>query len=145
MMKSRFMHHLFRLWLIGGVVSIGYRWPWTLALVAAIAAIGFGWPKLKRWHMLRTSGYLVQWSKETPSGGGYRYEEMQPGYQGPSRAFTVPLANTEPGHWEFFVPNDADWRITVPDWAQDRRTEIVPRIARCCRPNDVHYPADWPG
>lgn len=144
-MKSRFMHHLFRLWLIGGVVSIGYRWPWTLALVAVIAAIGFGWPKLKRWHMLRTSGYSVQWSKETPSGGGYRYEEMHQGHQGPSRAFTAPLANTEPGHWEFFVPNDADWRITVPDWAQDRRREIVPRIAHHCRAADVHYPADWPG
>jgi len=52
------------------------------------------------------------------------------------------VANTEPGHWELFIPTDSEWRATVPFWARDRRTEIAARIAEGWKLKDFHLPKD---
>jgi hypothetical protein len=54
-------------------------------------------------------------------------------------AFLLPVANTEPGHWELFIPDDAKWRTMVPDWAKDRRKQIAVRIAEAWKPKDFHF------
>ena len=73
------------------------------------------------------------------SGARYRdywvYEERH-GYS--DVALILPVANTEPGRWELFIPNDDTWRTTVPDWARDRRAEIVARIAESWKPDRIH-------
>jgi len=67
------------------------------------------------------------------------YEEVQ---KYSVLALLLPVANTEPGHWELFIPNDEQWRATVPDWARDRRKEIALRIAEGWKAKDFHLPND---
>ena len=67
------------------------------------------------------------------------YEEVQ-GYN--VVALILPIANTEPGHWEMFIPTDAEWRTAVPSWAWERRLEIAARIAEGWKPKDFHLPKD---
>ena len=55
-------------------------------------------------------------------------------------ALILPVENTEPGHWELFIPDDAKWRATVPDWAKDRHQEIALRIGQAWKPKDFHLP-----
>jgi hypothetical protein len=67
------------------------------------------------------------------------YEEMQ----GNSvAALMLPVANTEAGHWELFIPTDSEWRATVPSWAWERRAEIAARIAEGWKLKDIHLPKD---
>lgn len=73
------------------------------------------------------------------SNENWIYEEMQ-GYH--VVALVLPIANTEPGHWEMFIPTDAEWRATVPSWARERRSEIAARIAEGWKPKDFHLPKD---
>jgi hypothetical protein len=70
------------------------------------------------------------------------YEEVQ-GFH--VVALILPIANTEPGHWELFIPTDAEWRTTVPSWAWERRSEIAARIAEGWKPKDFHLPKDGGG
>jgi hypothetical protein len=67
------------------------------------------------------------------------YEEVQ---KLSVAALVLPVENTEPGHWEMFIPDDAKWRAIVPDWARDRREEIGLRIAEAWKPKDFHLPDD---
>lgn len=39
----------------------------------------------------------------------------------------------------FYVPGDNRWREVMPEWAADRRAEIVARIKEECS----HYHAEW--
>ena len=55
----------------------------------------------------------------------------------------VKLENTEPGHWELFVPNESEWRSYVPEWAKDRRIEIIERIKPYYKASDIHFPSDF--
>jgi hypothetical protein len=54
----------------------------------------------------------------------------------------MPVENTELGHWELFIPDDAKWRATVPDWAKDRRREIALRITEAWKAKYFHLPND---
>jgi hypothetical protein len=67
------------------------------------------------------------------------YEEVQ-GFN--LTALLLPVENTEPGHWELFIPDDTQWRATVTAWAGDRRREIALRIAEAWKPKDFHLPND---
>ena len=87
---------------------------------------------------LRDRGYFSHWQ----GPGQWVYEERH-GYS--LKAFILPIENTEPGHWEMFIPDDAKWRATVPDWARDRRQEIALRIAEAWKPKDFHIPDDLKG
>jgi len=44
-----------------------------------------------------------------------------------------------------FIPDDAKWRATVPDWAKDRRQEIALRIGEAWKPKDYHLPNELKG
>ena len=54
------------------------------------------------------------------------------------RSLILELENTEPGHYELFVPPDLVWAQSVPHWATARRIEIAERIAASWRRDDVH-------
>ena len=41
--------------------------------------------------------------------------------------------------FSFYIPGEARWREVMPDWAMDRRQEIVARIKDECS----HYHAAW--
>lgn len=55
----------------------------------------------------------------------------------------IKLENTEPGHWELFVPTESEWRLNVPEWAMDRRDEIIERIRPYFKSTDIHLPNDF--
>lgn len=39
----------------------------------------------------------------------------------------------------FYIPGEARWQEVMPDWAADRRAEVVHRIKEECS----HYHAEW--
>ena len=112
--------------------------PWLLLIPI------FGWiyltsyRDLVRRSQLKKKGYFA--------GSMYRgywiYEEQR-GYS--TEALLLSVENTEPGHWELFIPDDAQWRRTVPGWALDRRKEIAGRIAEGWKAKDIHFPKDLDG
>ncbi|MBN4061471.1 hypothetical protein JYT58_01015 [bacterium AH-315-G11] len=57
--------------------------------------------------------------------------------------FRLKLENTEPGHWELFVPSKDEWHSTAPEWARDRRAEIIERIKPHFKSTDIHFPDDF--
>jgi hypothetical protein len=46
---------------------------------------------------------------------------------------------------KLFIPDDAKWPATVPEWARDRSREIALRIADAWKPTDFHLPYDLKG
>jgi hypothetical protein len=109
--------------------------PWLLLLpLVAWLVVAIRRHLLRKWA-LRDRGYYSH--RHGPHF--WVYEERQ----GHSLvALILPVSNTEPGHWEMFIPDDAKWRATVPDWAKDRRREIALRIAEAWKATDFHLPND---
>lgn len=109
------------------------REPWNLVIgiAAAIAvAINIGlattpWiflVPLVAWAIVSIRQYLQRkWALRDRGYFSHRhgpnlwvYEERH-GYS--LVALILPVENTQPGHWELFIPDDANWRATVPEWA----------------------------
>jgi hypothetical protein len=109
--------------------------PWIFLVPLVAWAIVSVRRHLRRNWALRDRGYFSHWQ----GPGQWVYEERH-GYS--LNAFILPIENTEPGHWEMFIPDDAKWRATVPDWARDRRMEIALRIGEAWKPKDFHLPND---
>ena len=114
------------------VVGIANATSWwvILALLGLMVAHEL-WLRARRIYGLATVGYHADWFGRSR----LRYTERN---SGTNRSLVLDLANTEPGHFELFVPNEATWRQVVPGWAKDRRSEISGRIAQTWRPQDVH-------
>jgi hypothetical protein len=112
--------------------------PWIfLGPLVAWAIVSIQRYFRRKWA-LRDKGYFSHWQ----GPGQWIYEE-QHGHS--LLALILPIENTEPGHWEMFIPDDAKWRATVPDWARDRRREIALRIGEAWKPKDFHLPNDLKG
>ena len=126
---------LFNIWLAFGLVSLALFHPFWLIAGTAVVAFIFLLRRYREARSLKNHGYFIR-----RLGGSYLYEEAA---NRSTRNLTVPLDAIEPGHWQLFVPSEEDWRRRVPDWAQNRRAEIISRIAADRRPEDVHYPHDW--
>jgi len=115
------------LWWIGWVTS-----PWVVVAVFALVAASVVKGRFTRWRDLQRRGYF----------GGRRvrgvwvYEERH-GSQ--VRSLELKMENTEPGHYELFVPSKSEWQKSVPYWAHDRQQEIVHRIAERLKSRDIHF------
>ena len=128
-------------WAIGGTVGLitfaRATTPWIL------------WPVFFAWLYVTIARNVTRGRRLNKEGyfSGRRlrkcwiYEEMQ-GYN--VATLILPVDNTEPGHWEMFIPADSVWRTTVPSWAWERRLEIAARIAEAWKPKDFHLPNDMP-
>jgi len=91
-----------------GLINLGrYTTPWVI------------WPIFFLWLGATVYRNFIRSRRLSKKGyfSGRRlnehwiYEEMQ----GPNvAALVLPVANTEPGHWEMFIPTDAEWRTAVP-------------------------------
>jgi hypothetical protein len=120
-----------------GSINLGrYTTPWVI------------WPIFFMWLGATVYRNFIRSTRLSKKGyfSGRRvnehwiYEEMQ-GLT--VAALVLPIVNTEPGHWELFVPNDSEWRLAVPSWAWERRFEIASRIAEGWKPKDFHLPKDF--
>ncbi len=117
------------------IMSLIVGWWFLIALPIAIAAV-FSILKAKRILSLRDKGYFAG----RRFRGQWLYEEI---HDGEVCMLPLKLENTEPGHFELYVPSLVDWSETVPLWAANRREEIVRRIAERFKESDIHYPPDW--
>lgn len=106
---------------------------WLLLVPVALVAFFILKNLLVRTVALRSKGYYAgRRIRDT-----WVYEEMQ----GESCvSLTLPVENTEPGHYELFFPTELQWRESVPQWAKNRRVEIANRIAEGWKASDVHLP-----
>jgi len=111
---------------------------WVLIAPFGIAGAIYCWRRIVRFVALSRDGYF---SRRTPQSA-LLYEEL---HESKIRSFTLKLENTEPGHFELFVPSDVEWKQEVPDWAIGRRIEIAERIAKHMRREDVHITDTAPG
>lgn len=112
--------------------------PWIFLVPLVAWAIVSIRRYFRRKWALRDKGYFSH-----GHGPNHWVYEERHGYS--LVALILPLENTEPGHWELFIPDDAKWRATVPDWARDRRGEIALRIAEAWKLRDFHLPNDLKG
>lgn len=121
---------------IAVVISIALAassWLLLIPLLAWLAA-SIRRHLLRQWA-LRDRGYVSH-----SHGQNFCVYEERHGYS--LVALILPVSHTEPGHWELFIPDDAKWRATVPEWARDRRKEIALRIGEAWKPKDFHLPSD---
>ena len=109
--------------------------PWVFVIPLFLCAYFVAKAPLVRAVHLWRKGYFSGSRK----GNVWVYEERL-GKE--TQSLSLRVENTEPGHYELFVPNDTAWRASVPIWAQDRRKEIVQRISERWKPVDFHLPAD---
>ena len=109
--------------------------PWIFLVPLVAWAIVSIQHQSARKSALRNKGYFSH-----RQGPDYWVYEERHGYS--LVALILPVANTEPGHWEMFIPDDAKWRATVPDWARERRKEIALRIGEEWKAKDFHLPID---
>jgi hypothetical protein len=106
--------------------------PWSLLVLFLLIAANPVRLRIARWRDLRRKGYF----------GGRRvrktwlYEELN---GSELRSFSLPMEFTEPGHTVLIVPDKNAWRLAVPSWARERRTEIVIRIAERLAEADLHW------
>jgi len=114
-----------------GVTIAGATTPWILLLPLLICGYRSTRRNTARTTSLRQFGYF-------PGSQHFKYwiYEERHGYA--DVALILPIENTEPGHWELYIPQDDLWRQTVPNWAADRRLEIASRIAEGWKAKDFH-------
>lgn len=125
---------------LGGVflfaVSQAFNPLWLLLILPAWIFYSMVSLRVKRTYNLKRYGYFGGSFKQ----GKCTYEEY---FMGELRNLRINLENTEPGHWELFVPTESEWRAYAPDWATNRRREIIERVVPYLKSSDVHYPADY--
>jgi hypothetical protein len=110
--------------------------PWLVLVPLTLIVSAFLKQELVRTLSLNRKGYFA--------GRRYREHWIYEERQGTNiAALMLPVANTGPGHFEMFIPDDGTWRAMVPDWAREQRAEIALRIAEGWKPKDFHLPADW--
>ncbi len=121
--------------LTGICVALARVFGLWLLVIPVLMAAAYLTRRAKRTVGLRRKSYFGG----RRAGTYWVYEEIRDG-----RLLTLelPMENTEPGHYELFVPEDAAWRAAVPEWAADRRDEIVHRIAERLKSADLHLPDD---
>ena len=104
---------------------------WVLLAPLALIAIVNVYRQVVRAYALAMDGYHAQ----SIRGGKLRYEEI---HGSRIQSFSLKLENTEPGHYELFIPDETRWAEIAPDWAGQRRLEIAERIAKSWRRSGVH-------
>jgi hypothetical protein len=90
------------------------------------------WNKIQRQYWLRTKGF---WA-DIEYRYGIKYEEMQ---NGRIEHLIIPgnIQFGEPG--EIYVPSSKEWQATMPEWAKQRKEEIVERAKILCSPEKYEY------
>jgi hypothetical protein len=104
---------------------------WVMLLPPGLVALLY----LKRWTSRKISLSRKGYYRGSMKGDYWVYEERQ---GSEIRSLAVGIVNTEPGHWEIFMPSELDWNETMPEWALGGRTEIGQRIAEGWSAEDFH-------
>jgi hypothetical protein len=126
-------------WVAGGATvarEVGgelWRYPrlaevtiWVIATVVSIGGLVGVWivaDLIRYWRL----GYRIRWR----SGNDWVYEERRAQGSVQCLPFSrVTLADGYPAPCEVHIPSEACWERETPEWAQQRRAEILKRIAQ---------------
>lgn len=107
----------------GGIISVVSRWPLILLALLLFCAVAILRFRINyRTHMNR-KGYWVGHEGRDE----IYYEEK---YRDAVRRMIIPgeMLVGGPIHRVIYVPNDAEWREKMPEWARGRKAEIMDRI-----------------
>jgi len=105
-------------------------------IVAAVTYFGFRWS----WHAtLRRRELLSRGFHGWRVGSQWVYEEVRDGY---IEGIELPLEYLGRGEYEIHVPGERDWAMTMPEWARDRRAEIIERLRTMFKHDQVRLDPD---
>jgi hypothetical protein len=90
---------------------------------------------IKRWTSRKISLSRKGYFSGRMKGDFWVYEER---HGSSIRSLAVGVVNTEPGHWQIFMPSELEWNERMPEWALGRRIEIGQRIAEGWSVEDFH-------
>lgn len=140
----------FRLLVAGALVACAVGGATALFLLAGGAVVDGGiaaaltffvfrasWGATRRKRQLLKRGYFAGHRV----GTRWLYEELR-GRE--IVAIELPLDYVGSGEYVLHVPGERTWLATMPDWARDRRAEVVERLETVFKRSQLHFDADAP-
>jgi hypothetical protein len=133
-----------KLWLVGIAIALFAIWfsvrmfPWLLLLPVAAAVLAYPVYILRRALSLRSNGYFVRRTRKQPVM--IIYEERR---EGQVVFLAIPTANIDVARDDVIVPTRAEWLLSSPEWARNRRDEIFTRIVKARPKGWAKLPDDW--
>src|SRR6478735_12251555 len=104
------------------------------AVLGALTYFLFGmfWRSTLRKRELTRRGYYTG----QRVGTHWVYDELQDGV---IRSLELLLDYAGRGEYDIHIPGPRDWRTDMPPWAQERREEIVERLATVFKRSQMHF------
>jgi hypothetical protein len=106
--------------IVGGLTFFAFRWFWGAT---------------QRKRSLLSRGYHVG----SRVGTYWVYEELR---ENVVVSLELPLDYLGRGEYDIHVPSERDWSATMPDWARERRAEIVERLQTVFKRSQIHFDPD---
>jgi len=103
---------------------------WVIPGLVALVLLLKSWQWLVRFISLRRNGYFAgrqvrdRWVYEEVAGAEVRTLDLK-------------MKPFEPGRYILVLPSEANWRSVVPEWARERRNEILARIGERLKAGDM--------
>ena len=111
------------------------RWrDWLVVLALPLTFLSWPLQFVRRWYWLKARGF---WA----AGAGRDAVEYQELRSGRVERLTIDGEMMIGARHVVYVPNEKEWRQTMPAWAQGRRMEIVDNVKR--RLGTKHYEYDY--
>ena len=148
-MSERF-DKLFPIKLLAGVTACGLAFAAALYLLARVEildgaiiagvtwfAFRWFWGTTLRNRELSRRGYFTG----ARVGAYWVYEEL---HDGMIQSIELPLDYVGRGEYDIHVPGERDWAARMPDWARERRGEIIERLQTVFKRSQIHFEPDSP-
>jgi hypothetical protein len=117
------------------VMARGRAFEGFLIVLSALLLLRWYWRATVRTRALARRRFFVG----QRVGTHWVYEELHGGIV---VSLELPLDYLGRGEYEIHVPSDRAWRATMPDWARDRRDQIVERLGRVFKRSQIHFDPD---
>ena len=106
--------------IVAGVTFFAFRWFWRATL---------------RKRNLLGHGFHVG----SRVGTHWVYEELRDSV---IVSLELPLDYVGRGEYDVHVPSERDWATTMPDWARERRAEIIERLLTVFKRSQIQFDPD---
>ena len=106
--------------ILGAVTYFAFRWFWRAT---------------QRKRDLLSRGFHVG----SRVGTHWVYEELHEGEIAPIELLLDYLGR---GEYDVHIPSERDWAASMPDWARERRAEIIERLQTVFKRSQIHFDPD---
>ena len=106
-------------------------------IVATVTFFAFKWfwrVTLRKRELLRRQYYVGR-----RVGTHWVYDEL---HGGEIQSLEFPLEYAGRGEYDIHVPGEGDWKKTMPNWARDRRAEVIERLLTAFKRSQLHFDPD---